>query len=34
MSTKGLTALTPEMGCDQTPMGLPLVTSVVFLAAK
>jgi hypothetical protein len=31
--TKGLTALTSEIDCDQTPMGLPPVTSV-FLIAK
>jgi hypothetical protein len=32
--TKRLTALTPEMDCDQTVMSLPPVTSVVFLKAK
>jgi hypothetical protein len=33
-ATKGLTALTPEIGSDQTAMGLQLVTSAVFLIAK
>jgi hypothetical protein len=33
-ATKGLTALTPEIDCGQTAMGLPLVTSAVFLMAK
>jgi hypothetical protein len=33
-ATKGLAALTPEMDCDQTAMGLPPVTSTVFLIAK
>jgi hypothetical protein len=28
---KGLTALTPEIDCNQTAMGLPPVTSAVFL---
>jgi hypothetical protein len=31
---KGLTALTPEIDRDQMAMGLPLVTSVVFLTVK
>jgi hypothetical protein len=29
-----LSALAPEMDCDQTAMGLPPVTSAVFLIAK
>jgi hypothetical protein len=29
-----ITALTDEMDCDQTAMGLPSVTSAVFLIAK
>jgi hypothetical protein len=29
-----LTVITPEMHCDQTVMGLPLVTSVVFVIIK
>jgi hypothetical protein len=33
-STKGLTALSLEMDYDQTAMGLPPVTSAVFLLAK
>jgi hypothetical protein len=33
-ATKGITALTLEIDCDQTTMGLPLVTSAVFLIAK
>jgi hypothetical protein len=33
-ATKELTSLTPEMDCDQTAIGLPLVTSAVFLIAK
>jgi hypothetical protein len=28
---KGLTALPPEIDCDQMAMGLPPVTSVVFI---
>jgi hypothetical protein len=32
--TKGLTALIPEINCDQAAMGLPPVTSAVFLKAK
>jgi hypothetical protein len=31
---KGLTALTPKIDYDQAAMGLPTVTSVVFLVAK
>jgi hypothetical protein len=31
---KGLAALTPEIDCDQTAMGLTPVTSAVFLTAK
>jgi hypothetical protein len=31
---KGLPALTPEIDSEQTAMGLPLVTSTVFLTAK
>jgi hypothetical protein len=30
-TTKGLTALTPEIVRDQTAMGLPLVTYAVFV---
>jgi hypothetical protein len=30
-ATKGLIALTPEIDYDQAAMGLPPVTSVVFL---
>jgi hypothetical protein len=33
-ATKGLTALTSEMDCDQTAMNLPPVTSAVCLIAK
>jgi hypothetical protein len=33
-TTKGLITLTLEINCDQTPMGLPPVTSAVFLRAK
>jgi hypothetical protein len=33
-ATKGLTALTPEIDCDQTAMDLPPVTSAVFLIAN
>jgi hypothetical protein len=33
-TTKGLIALTPEIDCDHTAMGLPLVTSAVLLIAK
>jgi hypothetical protein len=33
-ATKGLIAFTPEIGCDQTAMGLPPVTSAVLLMAK
>jgi hypothetical protein len=31
---KGLTVLAHEIDCDQTAMGLPVVTSAVFLTAK
>jgi hypothetical protein len=31
---KGLTALKPEMDCDQTAMGIPPVKFAVFLIAK
>jgi hypothetical protein len=34
METKGLKALPPEVDCVQTAMGLPLVTSAIFLIAK
>jgi hypothetical protein len=33
-ATKVLIALTPDVDCDQTAMGLPPVTSAVFLMAK
>jgi hypothetical protein len=33
-ATKGLIALTPEIDCDQTAMGLPPVTPAIFLNAK
>jgi hypothetical protein len=33
-ATKGVTAFTPEIDCDQAAMGLPPVTSAVFLIAK
>jgi hypothetical protein len=33
-ATKGITALTSEIDCNQTAMGSPLVTSAVFLTAK
>jgi hypothetical protein len=33
-ATKGLTALTPEIDCDQAAMDLPPVTSAVFLVAE
>jgi hypothetical protein len=33
-ATKGLIAFTPEIDCDQTSMGLPSVTSAVFLIAN
>jgi hypothetical protein len=33
-ATIGLIAFTPEINCDQTAMGLPPVTSAVFLTAK
>jgi hypothetical protein len=33
-ATKALTALTPEIDYDQTTMGLPFVTSAVFLITK
>jgi hypothetical protein len=33
-ANKGLIALTPEIDCDQTAMGLPPFTSAVFLIAK
>jgi hypothetical protein len=33
-ATKGILALTPEIDCDQTAMGLPPVTTAVFLIAK
>jgi hypothetical protein len=31
MSKKELTAITPEIDCDQTAMGLSPVTSAIFL---
>jgi hypothetical protein len=31
---KGLIALTPEIGCNKTAMGLPPVTFAVFLIAN
>jgi hypothetical protein len=31
-TTKGLIALTLDIDCDQTGMGLPLVTSAVFFS--
>jgi hypothetical protein len=34
MATKELTAFPPEIDCNQTAMGLPPVTSEVFLIAK
>jgi hypothetical protein len=33
-ATKGLIALTPEIDCNKTAMGLPPVTSAVFFAAN
>jgi hypothetical protein len=33
-ATKGFIALTPEIDCNKTAMGLPLVTSAVFFIAK
>jgi hypothetical protein len=33
-ATKGLITLTPQINCDQTAMGLPSVSSAVFLIAK
>jgi hypothetical protein len=33
-AAKGLIALTPEIDCDQTAMGLPPVSSEGFLIAK
>jgi hypothetical protein len=33
-ATKRLTALPPEIDCDQTAMGLPPVTSPIFHIAK
>jgi hypothetical protein len=33
-ASNGLTALTPEMACNQMAMGLPLVMPAVFLTAK
>jgi hypothetical protein len=33
-ATIGLIAFTPEIDCDQTAMGLPPVTSAVFLTAN
>jgi hypothetical protein len=33
MATKELTALIPEMDCDQVTIGLPPVASAVFLMA-
>jgi hypothetical protein len=33
-ATTGLIAFTPEIDCDKTAMGLPSVTSAVFLTAK
>jgi hypothetical protein len=32
--TKGLIAITPEIDCNKTAMGLPPVTSAVFLIAN
>jgi hypothetical protein len=32
--TKALTELTPEMGYDQMAMGLPPLTSTVFLSVR
>jgi hypothetical protein len=32
--TKGLIALTPEIDCSKTAIGLPPVTSAVFLIVK
>jgi hypothetical protein len=34
IATKGLIALTPEIDYNNTAMGLPPVTSTVFLIAK
>jgi hypothetical protein len=34
MMMKALTALTPEMACDQTAIGLPPFTSTLFLMAN
>jgi hypothetical protein len=33
-ATKGLTTLTPQIVWDQMAMGIPLITSAVFLMAK
>jgi hypothetical protein len=33
-ATKGLIALTPEKDCNKTMIGLPPVTSAVFLIAN
>jgi hypothetical protein len=33
-ATKGLIALTPEIDCNKMAMGLPPVTSAVFLIAN
>jgi hypothetical protein len=33
-ATKGLTALPPEIDCNQTSKGIPPVMSAVFLIAK
>jgi hypothetical protein len=30
-ATKGLTALTPEIACDETAMSLPPITSAILL---
>jgi hypothetical protein len=33
-ATKGLIALTPDIDCNKTEIGLPPVTSAVFLIAN
>jgi hypothetical protein len=33
-TTKGLIALTPDIDCNKTAMGLPPVSSAVFLIAN
>jgi hypothetical protein len=33
-ATQGLIALTPEIDCNETAMGIPAVTSAVFLIAN